>query len=63
MFAYAIRRILGALPTLIALAVISFFMMRVAPGGPFSGNRRVPDEIRANVERAFAPGVLQGLIQ
>lgn len=53
MFAYAIRRILGAVPTLIALAVISFFMMRIAPGGPFSGNRRVPDEIRANVEKAF----------
>lgn len=53
LFTYCLKRILGSIPTLFALAVITFFMMRVAPGGPFSGNRRVPDNIRENVERAF----------
>ncbi len=53
MLGYGLRRLLGALPTLLALAVITFFMMRVAPGGPFSANRRIPDELRANIEKVF----------
>ena len=48
-----LRRTAGSLPTLLALTVITFFMMRVAPGGPFSGSRRVPPDIIANVERAY----------
>jgi oligopeptide transport system permease protein len=44
---------LKSLPTLFALAIITFFMMRIAPGGPFSSNRRVPPEVRANVEAHF----------
>ena len=53
MLKYAVYRTLKSLPTLLSLAVITFFMMRAAPGGPFSGNRRVPKEVRANVEHAF----------
>ena len=53
MFGYTLRRIASSIPTLFVLAVVTFFMMRIAPGGPFDGNRRIPDEIRANVERAF----------
>lgn len=53
MLQYVIRRTLGAIPTLFALATITFFMMRVAPGGPFSGNRRVPADMVKNIERAF----------
>ena len=33
MWSYAFRRALGSVPTLFALAVITFFMMRMAPGG------------------------------
>ena len=50
MWGYAIRRAFGSVPTLFALATITFFMMRVAPGGPFSGNRRIPRDIIANIE-------------
>jgi oligopeptide transport system permease protein len=53
MFAFAIRRILGAIPTLFALIVISFFIMRVAPGGPFSSYRRLTEAVLANMNRAY----------
>jgi oligopeptide transport system permease protein len=44
---------LKSVPTLLALAVITFFMMRIAPGGPFSSNRRVPKEVKLNIENAY----------
>ena len=53
MFAFAIRRILGAIPTLFALIVLSFFIMRVAPGGPFSSYRRLTQSVLANMNRAY----------
>lgn len=53
MFRYVIARTLKSVPTLLALAVITFFMMRIAPGGPFSSNRRVPKEVRLNIENAY----------
>ncbi len=53
MFAYAIRRLLGAIPTLFIIITIAFFMMRVAPGGPFDSNRRLPPEIEHNMEAAY----------
>jgi oligopeptide transport system permease protein len=36
MFSYTIRRILGAIPTLFIIITLSFFLMRLAPGGPFA---------------------------
>ena len=53
MFAFSIRRIIGAIPTLFALITISFFVMRVAPGGPFSGNRKITEAVLANLNRAY----------
>lgn len=53
MFSFAIRRIGGAIPTLFALITLSFFIMRVAPGGPFSGNRKITAAVRANLDRAY----------
>ncbi|MBL8711225.1 MAG: ABC transporter permease subunit [Rhodospirillaceae bacterium] len=53
MFQYVVRRTLGSIPTLFVLAAITFFMMRVAPGDPFSGNRRLTPEVLANLRRAF----------
>lgn len=42
----------GAL-TLAALVTLTFFVMRLAPGGPFSGNRKISKEVQANIEAAF----------
>jgi oligopeptide transport system permease protein len=53
MLAYAIRRLIGAIPTLLIIITLAFFMMRIAPGGPFDGERRLPPEIEANIEAAY----------
>jgi len=53
MWTYILRRAIGSLPTLFALSLITFLMMRLAPGGPFSGNRRVSPEFVKLVEDAY----------
>lgn len=53
MLAYAVRRFLGALPTLFVIITLAFFMMRLAPGGPFDAQRHLPPEIERNVETAY----------
>jgi len=53
MLSYAIRRILGAVPTLFIIVTLTFFMMRLAPGGPFDSARRLPPEIEHNIKAAY----------
>jgi oligopeptide transport system permease protein len=53
MLSYAIRRLLGAIPTLFIIVTVTFFMMRIAPGGPFDSQRRLPPEIEHNIEAAY----------
>jgi oligopeptide transport system permease protein len=53
MFSYAIRRFLGALPTLFIIITLAFFMMRAAPGGPFDSERRLPPEIEKNIAATY----------
>jgi oligopeptide transport system permease protein len=53
MLSYAIRRVLGAIPTLFIIITLTFFMMRLAPGGPFDQERRLPPEIAKNVAAAY----------
>src|SRR5215471_17455366 len=53
MFVYAVRRFLGALPTLFIIITLAFFMMRLAPGGPFDTQRHLPPEIERNVAAAY----------
>src|SRR5258705_8344870 len=53
MLSYAIRRILGAIPTLFVIITLSFFMMRLAPGGPFDSERVMPPEIARNIAAAY----------
>jgi len=47
---YVLRRLLIAIPTMLAIITVAFFMMRAAPGGPFSADRKLPVE----TERAIA---------
>lgn len=49
MFSYAIRRLFGALPTVFIIVTVAFFMIRVAPGGPFSLERPLPESILQNL--------------
>ena len=53
MLAYALRRIVGLVPTLFVLVTLSFFVIRLAPGGPFDQEQRLSPAIRANLDAAY----------
>lgn len=53
MINFIIRRIGIAIPTLLVLITISFFLMHAAPGGPFNTERGVPPEVLANLNAKF----------
>ena len=53
MLRYATRRFLGALPTLFILIALAFFLIRVAPGGPFDSEKALIPEIEANLRAAY----------
>jgi oligopeptide transport system permease protein len=50
---FAAKRLIGAIPTLFLIVTFSFFLMRVAPGGPFDKERIVPPEIEARLIHAY----------
>lgn len=50
---YIIRRLLGIIPTLFIIVTISFFIVRVAPGGPFDGERALPEVVKRNIEAKY----------
>ena len=53
MLAFALRRLLVAIPTIFVVITVSFFLMRIAPGGPFDGERPLHPEIERNVRAAY----------
>lgn len=53
MLRFLFRRLLGALPTLFVIVTITFFLIRLAPGGPFDQEQRLPPEIAANLHAAY----------
>ena len=53
MLRYAISRILGIIPTLLIIITLAFFVIRLAPGGPFDEEQALPPEIKANLEAAY----------
>jgi oligopeptide transport system permease protein len=53
MLRYVLKRFLTAIPTLWLIVTISFFLMRVAPGGPFNQEKGLSPTIKANLERVY----------
>ena len=53
MFFYSLRRLLGAIPTILVLIVLSFLLMHAAPGGPFTSERTLSPEVLANIEARY----------
>lgn len=53
MIKFVAKRIFEAIPTLLVLITISFFLMRFAPGNPFSSERPLPPEVMANIEAKY----------
>ncbi len=49
MLRYISLRLLGAIPTMLLIITAAFFLMRVAPGGPFASERALPPEIEARI--------------
>ncbi len=50
---YLLRRLVFALVTLWAVVTVTFSLVRLAPGGPFDGERRLPPAVEANLRAAY----------
>ena len=50
---YIIRRLLGMIPTLLIIITISFFIIRIAPGGPFDSEKVLPEQVMQNIEAKY----------
>src|SRR3546814_14339874 len=50
---YALKRLVTVVPTLLVIITVAFFMMRLAPGGPFDSDRALPPEIEKNIKAAY----------
>ena len=48
-----IKRVLAAIPVLIIVASLTFFFVRLAPGGPFDTDRAVSEEVLINLQEAY----------
>src|SRR5262245_48722771 len=53
MLRFILRRFLETIPLLFIIATMTFFMARWAPGGPFSGDKKIPPEILKNLEAHY----------
>lgn len=53
MFLYVIKRIVASIPSLLVLIALTFFLLRLAPGGPFDAEQVWPPEIQANILRKY----------
>ncbi len=53
MLKFIAKRIFEAIPTILVLITISFFLMRYAPGNPFSSERPLPPEVMANINAKY----------
>lgn len=53
MFGFILRRLAVAIPTLLLLIVFSFVLMHLAPGGPFTAERQVPEQVLINLNAKY----------
>lgn len=53
MVLFVLRRFLSAVPTLFVVVTLSFFLMRVAPGGPFDLEQPLEAKIMENLNRTY----------
>lgn len=53
MLKYTLLRLLGAIPTLLLVIVLSFLMVHAAPGGPFDDDRMLSPAIEENIKAYY----------
>nr|WP_321526982.1 ABC transporter permease subunit [uncultured Cohaesibacter sp.] len=53
MLRYVFKRLLTAIPTLFIIVTLSFFLIRVAPGGPFDLERPLEAKVMENLNKIY----------
>lgn len=53
MTGYVLRRLLTAIPTLFVIITLAFFLIRVAPGGPFDLERPLEAKVMENLAKIY----------
>src|ERR1700720_1492426 len=53
MLRFFLTRVATAAPTLFVIVALAFFLMRLAPGGPFDTERALDPEIAKNLRRIY----------
>ncbi|MEZ0123568.1 MAG: ABC transporter permease [Candidatus Reddybacter sp.] len=50
---FILMRLLQAIPVLLVVITVTFFLVRLAPGGPFSAEKAVPPEVLKSLEASY----------
>src|SRR3712207_5485030 len=53
MLKYILKRLFSTLITLWVVITLTFVLMRAMPGGPFSGEKKLPPAVEANLNQKF----------
>ncbi|WP_310620837.1 oligopeptide ABC transporter permease OppB [Flexibacterium corallicola] len=53
MLRYVLSRLLSAIPTLFLIVTLSFFLIRIAPGGPFDLERPLEAKVMENLNKIY----------
>lgn len=53
MWSYTLRRLLAAIPTLLAVISVCYFLLHATPGGPFDTERKVSAAVLANLQAKY----------
>jgi oligopeptide transport system permease protein len=53
MFSFIFRRVLAFIPVMFAIITITFFLIRLAPGGPFDNERVLSESAKQRLEEAY----------
>lgn len=53
MWRFIVLRTLQAIPVILTVITLTFFLVRAAPGGPFSNEKAVPEQVKAALEAQY----------
>lgn len=53
MLRFAVRRLFGLVPTLLIIVIVSFLVIRLAPGSPFESERGIPPEVLVDLKAKY----------
>ncbi len=53
MFLYILKRLWISILTLFTVVTLTFFLLRLMPGGPFDGEKNLPPRVKAKIEEKF----------